>query len=66
MGEAMERFVRRENVKHYKELLKNASDPKERERIRLLLAEEEQKQIDAGDPVEERSTTNVTRPAVIS
>ena len=49
----MERFVRRENVKHYRELLKTAKDEAERQRIQKLLAEEVQKQRDAGDKIEE-------------
>ena len=49
----MERFVRRENVKHYKELLKTAKDEAERQRILKLLAEEVQKQKDEGDKIEE-------------
>ena len=49
----MERFVRRENVKHYRELLKTLKDETERQRILKLLAEELQKQKDAGDQIEE-------------
>ena len=49
----MDRFVRRENVKHYKELLKTMKDEAERQRILKLLAEEVQKQKDAGDKIEE-------------
>jgi len=49
----MERFVRRENVKHYRELLKTAKDEAERQRIQKLLAEEVQKQKAAGDKIEE-------------
>ena len=49
----MERFVRRENIKHYRELLKTVKDEAERQRIQKLLAEEQQKQKDAGDKVEE-------------
>jgi len=49
----MERFVRRENVKHYRELLKMAKGEAERQRIQELLAEEVQKQKDAGDKIEE-------------
>jgi len=49
----VERFVRRENVKHYRELLKTAKDEAERQRIQKLLAEEVQKQKDAGDKIEE-------------
>ena len=49
----MERFVRRENVKHYRELLKTAKAEVERQKIFKLLAEEVQKQKDAGDKIEE-------------
>ena len=49
----MDRFIRRENVRHYRELLKTAKDEAERQRILKLLAEEEQKQKDAGDKIEE-------------
>jgi hypothetical protein len=52
-GGAMERFVRRENIKHYRELLKTVKDEVERQRILKLLAEEQQKQKDAGDKIEE-------------
>ena len=49
----MERFVRRENIRHYRELLTNVTDPAERERSMKLIAEEQQKQRDAGDKVDE-------------
>ena len=49
----MERFVRRENIKHYRELLKTVKDEAERQRILKLLAEELQKVKDAGDKIEE-------------
>jgi hypothetical protein len=49
----VERFVRRENVKHFRELLKTMKDEAERRRILKLLAEELQKQKDAGDKIEE-------------
>jgi hypothetical protein len=49
----MERFIRRENVKHYRDLLKMAKTEAERERIQKLLNEETQKQKDAGDKIEE-------------
>ena len=49
----MERFVRRENIKHYRELLKTVKDEAERRRIQKLLAEEQQKRKDAGDKIEE-------------
>lgn len=45
----MERFVRRQNVKHYEQLLKTVSDEAERRAISKLLAEERQKQQNAGD-----------------
>ena len=49
----MERFVRRENIKHYRELLKTVKDEAERQRIPKLLAEEQQKQKDVGEPTKE-------------
>jgi hypothetical protein len=49
----MDRFVRRENIKHYQELLKREKDEAERQRIMKLLAEERQKQKDARDKFEE-------------
>ncbi len=49
----MDRFVRRENVRHYRELLKTAKDETERQRILKLLAEEQQKQTEAGDKIGE-------------
>jgi hypothetical protein len=49
----MDRFIRRENVKHYRELLKTARTEAERQKIQNLLDEEEQKQKRAGDKVEE-------------
>ena len=52
-GGTMDRFVRRENIKHYKDLLKTVKDDAERQRILKLLAEERQKQQDAGDRIEE-------------
>lgn len=49
----MDRFIRRENVRHYRELLKTVTAETERQRILKLLAEEQQKQKDAGDKIEE-------------
>jgi hypothetical protein len=43
----MERFIRRENIKHYRELLKTVRDETERQRIQKLMAEELQKAKDA-------------------
>lgn len=48
----MERYIRRENIKHYKELLKRLTDPVERDMLLKLIAEEEQKQRVAKDPIE--------------
>ena len=48
----MLRFIRRENVKHYRQLLEQTTDEDERQRIMKLLAEEEKKQRDAGDKAE--------------
>jgi hypothetical protein len=45
----MERFIRRQNVEHYRHLLETVTDEKERERILKLLEEEKQKQQAAGD-----------------
>ena len=47
MGE----FVRSQNVKHYSRLLERVTDESDRQQIINLLAEERQKQKDAGDPV---------------
>jgi hypothetical protein len=49
----VDRFIRRENVKHYRELLKTAKTEAERQQILKLLAEELQKQKDAGDKIGE-------------
>ena len=48
----MDRFIRRENVRHYRELLKTAKEEAERQRLLKFLAEEQQKQKDAGDKTE--------------
>ena len=47
------RFVRRENVKHYRLLLERTTNEAERKRLQNLLAEERQKQIEAGDPLDD-------------
>ncbi len=48
----MEKFIRRRNVEHYERLLAITTDEVERERIRKLLAEERQKQIESGDKLD--------------
>jgi hypothetical protein len=50
----MERFIERQNVEHYKDLLKSEKDPVKRAVLQKLLAEEEAKQ--ASHPNERRST----------
>ena len=52
-GVGLDRFIRRENVKHYRLLLAQITDEAERRRIEKLLAEEIKKQRDAGDKIEE-------------
>ena len=49
----MDRFIRRQNVQRYQKLLTATQDEAERSRLRKLLAEEQQKQIEAGDPNDE-------------
>jgi len=39
----LERFIRRQNIEHYKELLITITDPVKRRAIEKLLLEEEQK-----------------------
>ena len=39
----MERFVLRQNIEHYRAMLKNATDPEQRRVIEKLLFEEEAK-----------------------
>ena len=51
-GHGMDRFIRRENVKHYQDLLTTVKEEAERQQVLKLLAEERQKQKDAGDTVE--------------
>ena len=43
----MDRFVARENIKHYRLLIEQATDATEKERLVKLLAEEETKLRDA-------------------
>jgi hypothetical protein len=45
----MDRSIRRENIKHYRELLKTAKGEAERQKILKLLSEEQQKENGAGD-----------------
>jgi hypothetical protein len=45
----MERFVRRENLKHLQEMLEHTTDEAQRRRLQKLLDEELTKQTEAGD-----------------
>jgi hypothetical protein len=45
----IDRFVRSQNVEHYQRLLETTVDEAERQKILKLLAEEQQKQAQAGD-----------------
>src|SRR5579871_4021133 len=51
-GIVMERFIRRENIRRYLALLERTTTEVERQRLLKLIAEERQKQKDAGDPPE--------------
>ena len=48
----MDRFIRRHNVENYCRLLESVSNETERQTILKLLAEERQKQKDAGDKID--------------
>ena len=48
----MERFVRRQNVEHYLQLLTTITGEAQRQKIMKLLSEERQRQKDAGDSSE--------------
>jgi hypothetical protein len=47
----MDQFVRSQNVERYRGLSERVTDESDRQKIIDLLAEERQKQKDAGDPV---------------
>jgi hypothetical protein len=51
--ESTGRFIRRHNIENYVQLLTTTTDETERKTILRLLAEEQEKQKDAGDPPEE-------------
>jgi hypothetical protein len=50
---SMDRFIRQQNVEHFRLLLGTTTDETERKRILTLLAEEQRKQKVAGDPIEQ-------------
>jgi hypothetical protein len=47
----MDQFIRTQNVKRYRRLLERVSEESDRQTILSLIAEEQQKQKDAGDPI---------------
>jgi hypothetical protein len=60
----MDRFIRRENIKHYRALLREQKSDSERKRIQDLLDEELRKQREAGDEVDCSSGTLGSRPVM--
>jgi hypothetical protein len=46
----MERFIRSQNVERFRRLLERVTEQSDRQKIANLLADELQKQKDAGDP----------------
>ena len=54
MKVAMERFIRRHNIEHYRNLLKQASDEAQRKVLEELLAEEEAREpVSSRDPLQD-------------
>ena len=51
-GQLVEHFIRSQNVKRYYRLLEDTAEGPKRQTIIMLLAEERQKQKDAGDFVQ--------------
>ena len=49
-GANMERFIRSQNVERFRRLLERVTEQSDRQKITNLLADELQKQKDAGDP----------------
>ena len=47
----MDKFIRSQKVERYSRLLERVTEESDRQQIINLLAEEQQKQKDAGDPV---------------
>jgi hypothetical protein len=47
----MDQFIRAQNVARYRRLLERVTEESDRQRILNLLAEEQQKQRDAVDPI---------------
>jgi hypothetical protein len=47
----MDRFIRAQNVARYRRLLERVTEESDRQTILNLLAEEQQRRKDAGDPI---------------
>ena len=47
----VERFIRRQNVEHYRRLQERMTEESDRQTILKLLTEEQKKQKDAHDPI---------------
>ena len=54
----MERFVRRENIKRYRKLLRDTKDESERLLIQKLLTEAEQKELAEKTPLPSTASTH--------
>jgi hypothetical protein len=50
--ESTDHYMRRHNVDRFCKLLDRVTDETQRETLLILLAEEQQKQTDAGDPLQ--------------
>jgi hypothetical protein len=48
----MDQFIRRQNVERYNRLLDRVTEESDRQKISNLLAQEQQKQKDSGDPLQ--------------
>ena len=59
----MDAFIRRENIRRYRKLLREAKDVAERRLIKKLLTEEEQKELAAPNPL--RSTARRVSPPAL-
>jgi hypothetical protein len=47
----VDQFIRRQNVERYRRLLQRVTEESDRQKVINLLAQERQKQKDAGDPI---------------
>jgi hypothetical protein len=58
----IDRFIRRQNVERYRRLLESTEDETQRRLVLKLLAEEQQKQKDAGDRPNMSQVGPIVRP----